>query len=89
LLRQERFAKEGDRASLPCGYPPVHGKKWENPKLACGSNIGFSNPFSATHKRQLRSGIHVKNNGEIAWDSWALHFTGCNPYQIIRGATNS
>jgi hypothetical protein len=29
LLRQERYVKEGDRTSLPCGFPSVQSKKWE------------------------------------------------------------
>jgi hypothetical protein len=31
LLRQERYAKEGDRdAAAPAGFPFVQVKKWEN-----------------------------------------------------------
>ena len=32
-------------------------------------------PFSAMHKRQLKSGIRIKNNGEIARYSGVPHFT--------------
>ena len=67
---KEMEAKKGDRASLPFGCPLVQVKKWEVPTTRYAQTRALLYPFSASHKRQLRSGIlNVKSNGEIANDS--------------------
>jgi hypothetical protein len=47
--------KKGDRKTLPCGFPFVQVKKWENVEThfaALRSNTTLSYPFFAPHKRQ-------------------------------------
>jgi hypothetical protein len=54
---KEEEAKKGDRASLPCGLPSVQIKKREKFETRCAQTTNLSYPFSAPHKRQLKSGI--------------------------------
>ncbi|BBB61739.1 hypothetical protein UNDKW_3466 [Undibacterium sp. KW1] len=66
MLRQEKEAKEGDPGiAAPAGFPFVQYKKWEGPKLACGSN---KRPFFF-HFLYCTNGV----------DTWELRKVKTNP----------
>jgi len=58
LRRQSKYSKKGDPGvAAPAGFPFVQYKKWEGPKLACGSD-----------KRSFFFHFLYRTNGVYTWE---------------------